>query len=174
MVLSTPAKGSKLSLCSLYRHRFPSTYSLLQGVKIELIFTLQALVSEYILSTPGGRNGAYFHSTGIVLHLRYATSGTFAHGQVSCPNMAILKIGPYLENFCLQSENKLNCDPMVYPDRKYMCNFWNMAIDQVSCPNTVILEIGPYYTKTKGQIFVHFTLRNHFCETSQSCEKCTE
>ncbi len=30
-----------------------------------------------------------------------ATSKTFANGQVSCPNMAILKNGLYLENRCL-------------------------------------------------------------------------
>ena len=47
---------------------------------------------------------------------------------------------------------------MGYLERKYMCNFWNMANDQVSCPNMVILEIGPYYTKSKGQICVRFTL----------------
>ncbi len=29
-----------------------------------------------------------------------ATSGTLANGQVSCPNMAILKIGPYMGNCC--------------------------------------------------------------------------
>ncbi len=29
-----------------------------------------------------------------------ATSGTLANGQVSCPNMAILKISPYLGNRC--------------------------------------------------------------------------
>ncbi len=47
---------------------------------------------------------------------------------------------------------------MGYLERKYMCNFWNMANDQVSCPNMVSLEIGPYYTKSKGQICVRFTL----------------
>ena len=42
------------------------------------------------------------------------TSGTLANGQTSCPNMAILKIGPYLRNRSLWRENKLNFDPLGY------------------------------------------------------------
>ena len=34
------------------------------------------------------------------------------YGQVSCPNMAGLKISPYLGNRCPLSKNKLNFDPL--------------------------------------------------------------
>ncbi len=40
------------------------------------------------------------------------TSGTLATCQVSCPNMAILKIGLYLRNHCPQSKNNLNIDSL--------------------------------------------------------------
>ncbi len=39
-------------------------------------------------------------------------SGTFASGQVSRPDMAILKINRYLENCCPHSGNNLNIDPL--------------------------------------------------------------
>ena len=39
--------------------------------------------------------------------------GTLANGQISCPNMVILKISQYLENCCSQSNNKLNFDLLL-------------------------------------------------------------
>ncbi len=36
--------------------------------------------------------------------------------------MAILKIATYLENRCMQSENKLNFDPLGQKLREYLCN----------------------------------------------------
>ncbi len=56
-----------------------------------------------------------------------ATSGTLGNGQVSCPNMAILKIGVYLRNRCLQIEKKLNFDPLGEQDIIHMCSFWNFG-----------------------------------------------
>ena len=63
--------------------------------------------------------------------------------QVSCPNMAILKIGPYLRNSCPQSKSKLNFDPLGQKRIAYT-TFGTFFKFQVSCPNMVILKIGPY------------------------------
>ena len=40
--------------------------------------------------------------------------------------MAVLKIGPYLENRCQQSENKFNFDPLGV-EGKYISNFLNLG-----------------------------------------------
>ncbi len=45
-----------------------------------------------------------------------ATSGTLPNGQVSCPNMAILKIGLYLGSHYPYSKIKLNFDPLGYKE----------------------------------------------------------
>ena len=45
-----------------------------------------------------------------------ATYGPMANGQVSCPNIAFLKMGPYLRNRCPWSENKFNFDPLGEKD----------------------------------------------------------
>ncbi len=43
------------------------------------------------------KQGEIWHS-GVSLISIYTISGTLANGQFSCPNMAMLKISPYLEN----------------------------------------------------------------------------
>ncbi len=50
-----------------------------------------------LISTPWGKKGS-----------NYATLGPFFKLQISCSYMEVMKIDPYLENGCPQSENKLN------------------------------------------------------------------
>ncbi len=63
-----------------------------------------------------------------------------ANGQVSCPNLAILKIGPYLGNHCPLRENKLNFDPLGYTS-------WGRKRIYVQ-----LLELWPM-TKLHAQVF---------------------
>ncbi len=49
--------------------------------------------------------------------------GLFFKLQISCPNMEMLKIEPYLKNGCPYIENKLNFIPTPGGEREYICNF---------------------------------------------------
>ncbi len=77
-----------------------------------------------------------------------ATSGTFPSGQVSCPNMVISKIGLYLGNRCLQSENQALFEPCGI-ERVLCATSGTFANGQISCPNVAILKINPYVNEPK-------------------------
>ena len=63
----------------------------------------------------------------------------FGQLPISCPNMAILKIGLYLGNHCIQSKNKLNFIPLG--QKESICApSGTLASVQVSCPNVAILK----------------------------------
>ncbi len=70
---------------------------------------------------------------------------TFARGQVSCPNMAILKIGPYLGN---RRRAKIsNFDPLWQKAGKAASSLEFLPMANAPCPNMAILKISLYLSQ---------------------------